>query len=231
MPSKLKQNHRCQYQNCDYETKQKSHLTRHIELIHEKKEKIKCPLCENTYQTNSNLKKHHETFHENLKKYQCNICHKYFTTDYKRKAHEKKQICEKNDEMAAMNSSFEQDEPDVVEQRAENTKSQTERNTEIEKILLILKINPSNLKKEEKCQRIIETVKKMTQTDEKSLKEKYNIKDCHVNVIKMTQEEIEKKRKKQMIKKKSKARQSAKKERSENVQKFIESYTFDAWYV
>ena len=79
---------------CDYLAGHKSHLTKHIESIHEGI-KHACNQCE--YQTGykSDLKKHHKSIHEGVR-YACNQCDYQSSSQGNLTAHKKRNICNKD---------------------------------------------------------------------------------------------------------------------------------------
>ena len=69
-------------------------MTKHINLLHEKKENAKCPICEMFVRVRT-LKKHMVSVHEGLKPFQCSIC----DYNYSRKDHLESHIIAVHEEL------------------------------------------------------------------------------------------------------------------------------------
>merc|ERR1712126_57338 len=70
---------------CDYKTKDKSNMKKHIRAVHDK-EKIPCCSCDKKFYDQSALKKHKESIHEGVK-YDCGQCNFYTTSKHYLKKH------------------------------------------------------------------------------------------------------------------------------------------------
>lgn len=64
--------HECTF--CDFNTKEKASLRKHINGVHLNLRNHKCHLCEYTSNQSGTLKNHINAVHFNLRKYKCNFC-------------------------------------------------------------------------------------------------------------------------------------------------------------
>ena len=61
-------------EKCNYETKEKHNLTRHIKSVHDKIKDFKCDKCEYVCSTICSLKSHIKSVHDKIKDFKCDKC-------------------------------------------------------------------------------------------------------------------------------------------------------------
>ena len=69
-------NHSCSH--CEYTSKKKGNVTKHMKAVHEKKKDFKCSLCEYATATRQSLSRHTKLVHEKIKEFTCAVCEKKF---------------------------------------------------------------------------------------------------------------------------------------------------------
>merc|ERR1712226_466520 len=61
-------------EKCDYTTKQKYLLQRHVKFVHDKIRPFKCTKCEMSFGQKAHLSSHNRSIHDKLRPFNCEFC-------------------------------------------------------------------------------------------------------------------------------------------------------------